>query len=145
MVKRLQVWSREKYAHSAVESNPMPSWFGGRGRSRSRPVIPLTGCGVTDTGMVLAKAAEQRSGIMTLRIRTQSFRPAAPIAVAALCALAAASSARAGDPPRRLPTFTSDVDVVNLNVSVTDSKDRYVAGLGAGDFEVFEDGVRQQL
>ncbi len=82
---------------------------------------------------------------MRLRIRIQLFRPAAAIAVAAFCAMAAASPARAGDPPRRLPTFTSDVDVVNLNVSVTDSKERYVAGLAAGDFEVFEDGVRQQL
>jgi len=79
---------------------------------------------------------------MTLRIPTQLFRAAAPVAAA--IALAAASPARADD-PRRLPTFTSDVDVVNLNVSVTDGKDRYVSGLAPGDFEVFEDGVRQQL
>jgi Ca-activated chloride channel family protein len=79
---------------------------------------------------------------MRLRIPTQLFRAAA--AVAAVVALAAAPPARA-DEARRLPTFTSDVDVVNLNVSVTDGKDRYVSGLAAGDFEVFEDGVRQQL
>src|SRR6266481_6509103 len=66
-------------------------------------------CGVADTGMLFAKGAGQRSGIMRLRIRTQTFRPAATIAVAAFCAVAAAWPAHAGDQSRRLPTFTSDV------------------------------------
>jgi Ca-activated chloride channel family protein len=48
-------------------------------------------------------------------------------------------------PPRNLPTFSSAVDVVNLNVSVSDGKDRHVTGLAATDFKIFEDGVPQQL
>jgi Ca-activated chloride channel homolog len=80
---------------------------------------------------------------MRLRIRTQRYPAPAHVAVA-IIALAIVSSA-AADQPRRLPTFTSNLDVVNLNVSVTDAKDRYVTGLAAGDFQVFEDGVPQQL
>jgi VWFA-related protein len=44
-----------------------------------------------------------------------------------------------------MPTFSSTVDVVNLNVSVTDAKDQNVSGLAADDFRVYEDGVPQQL
>jgi len=79
---------------------------------------------------------------MSLRIRTH-LAPAIALVLAALIGLVPASRAGAGD--TRLPTFTSTVDVVNLNVSVTDGKERYVNGLAAGDFEVYEDGVRQQL
>jgi len=43
------------------------------------------------------------------------------------------------------PTFGVGIEVINLNVSVTDSRNRYVTNLGMEDFAVFEDGVRQQL
>jgi VWFA-related protein len=49
------------------------------------------------------------------------------------------------DSKRALPTFSSTVDVVNLNVSVSDGRDRHITGLAAGDFKIFEDGVPQQL
>jgi Ca-activated chloride channel family protein len=42
-------------------------------------------------------------------------------------------------------TFRSAIDVVALNVVVTDGQQKFVAGLGAGDFAVFEDGVRQEV
>ena len=48
-------------------------------------------------------------------------------------------------PARHLPTFSSAVDVVNLNVSVSDGRDRHVTGLAATDFKIFEDGVPQEL
>ena len=59
-------------------------------------------------------------------------------------ALAVSAQAENG-PPRHLPTFSSTVDVVNLNVSVSDGRDRHVTGLAATDFKIFEDGVAQQL
>jgi Ca-activated chloride channel family protein len=66
--------------------------------------------------------------------------------LAALVAVAVARPARADTTPtRRPPTFSSALDVVNLNVSVTDGKDKFVTDLGAGDFKVFEDGIPQQL
>jgi VWFA-related protein len=80
---------------------------------------------------------------MRLRSETQLF-PRTVILVAALITLAVAAPAPAGE-AHSLPTFTSTVDVVNLNVSVTDGKEHYINGLAAGDFEVYEDGVRQQL
>jgi Ca-activated chloride channel homolog len=42
-------------------------------------------------------------------------------------------------------TFRSGIELVGLNVTVTDVKDRYIAGLGSSDFEVLEDGVTQDL
>ena len=40
------------------------------------------------------------------------------------------------------PVFRSSVDLVALNVIVTDPRQRFVAGLSAGDFAVFEDHDR---
>jgi Ca-activated chloride channel homolog len=46
---------------------------------------------------------------------------------------------------RALPRFGSDVDVVNLSVSVADTRRQYVTDLEKQDFTVFEDGVPQQV
>jgi len=43
------------------------------------------------------------------------------------------------------PSFRTAVDVVSLNVTVTDPSNRYVTDLTDKDFEVFEDGVKQDL
>jgi Ca-activated chloride channel homolog len=42
-------------------------------------------------------------------------------------------------------TFRATVDLVALNVVVTDGKQNFVNGLSAGNFAVFEDGVRQDV
>ena len=42
-------------------------------------------------------------------------------------------------------TFRSNIDVVSLNVTVTDNGGRYVTNLDEGDFLVFENGVKQDL
>lgn len=44
-----------------------------------------------------------------------------------------------------LARFAADVRLVNLTVSVFDSNGRPLTGLGAGDFEVLEDGVPQTV
>jgi Ca-activated chloride channel homolog len=41
--------------------------------------------------------------------------------------------------------FRTDVDVVPLNVTVTDGARRYVTDLDRGEFEIFEDGRKQEL
>jgi Ca-activated chloride channel homolog len=41
--------------------------------------------------------------------------------------------------------FKSGVEMVPLTVTVTDTKGKYVTGLAGSDFEVFEDGVRQDV
>lgn len=42
-------------------------------------------------------------------------------------------------------TFKSGVDLVALNVVVTDGDQKYVAGLRSDDFAVFEDGIQQDV
>jgi Ca-activated chloride channel homolog len=41
--------------------------------------------------------------------------------------------------------FHTGVDVVTLNVTVSDTRDKLVNGLKSGDFAVYEDGVQQDL
>ncbi|MDO8835843.1 MAG: VWA domain-containing protein [Vicinamibacterales bacterium] len=48
---------------------------------------------------------------------------------------------RAGQPP----AFRSGVDLVSLTVTATDGGGRYVRDLGEGDFEIYEDGARQDV
>jgi Ca-activated chloride channel homolog len=43
------------------------------------------------------------------------------------------------------PLFRAGVDIVALNVVVTDTQQRFVSGLTARDFAVFEDGVQQDV
>lgn len=43
------------------------------------------------------------------------------------------------------PAFRSAIDVVSMNVTVTDSTNKYVTDLAEKDFEIFEDGVKQEL
>jgi Ca-activated chloride channel homolog len=46
-------------------------------------------------------------------------------------------------PPRPAPAFVSEVRVVRLEVSVLGRDGRFVTDLGPEDFEVYEDGARQ--
>lgn len=41
--------------------------------------------------------------------------------------------------------FRGGIDLVSLNVVVTDGQQKFVTGLAASDFSVFEDGVQQDL
>jgi Ca-activated chloride channel family protein len=42
-------------------------------------------------------------------------------------------------------TFRTNVDIVALNVVVTDADQKYVSGLRPSDFAVFEDGIQQDV
>jgi Ca-activated chloride channel family protein len=77
---------------------------------------------------------------MTLR----ATAAAALIAVASIIGLAAAG-AQAPDTPAQPPSFRAGVDVVSLNVTVTDLEMRFVTDLAPEDFSVYEDGVRQEI
>ena len=41
--------------------------------------------------------------------------------------------------------FRAGIDLVSLNVTVTDSANHYVSDLDVGDFSVYEDGVKQDI
>jgi Ca-activated chloride channel homolog len=61
---------------------------------------------------------------------------------------AASSFAQAPPSPRPSPsglTFGVGIDVINLNVLVTDGRNRYITDLAERDFAIFEDGIRQEL
>jgi len=62
------------------------------------------------------------------------------IVLAALCVFAAGASVAAQDEVIRVQT-----ELVNLNVVVKDRQGKRVKGLTREDFEVYEDGVRQEI
>jgi Ca-activated chloride channel family protein len=71
----------------------------------------------------------------------------AVLALAPACLLSnpvgAAGREGVADVPR--PIFRGGVDVVALNVTVTDGRQQPLAGLARQDFAIFEDGVRQEI
>jgi len=67
---------------------------------------------------------------------------AVPVAVAFALS---GSLLSAQTPQRPPPTFEVGIEVINLNLSVTDGRNNYVTELGERDFAVFEDGIRQEL
>ena len=75
-------------------------------------------------------------------MRTSLDRTAAVMVVLAWGLCGAQEPAPA---PGRLAVFKAGVDVVNLAVTVTDPKGRFITDLAEGDFEVLEEGVRQPL
>jgi Ca-activated chloride channel homolog len=46
---------------------------------------------------------------------------------------------------RQQPSFRSGIDIVSLNITVTDATNHYVTDLAENDFSVFEDGVKQSV
>jgi Ca-activated chloride channel family protein len=48
-------------------------------------------------------------------------------------------------PPAQAPSFRAGVDIVSLNVTVTDGSQKYVTDLAQDDFQVYEDGVKQEV
>jgi Ca-activated chloride channel family protein len=68
-------------------------------------------------------------------------------ATLALGAALASISATAQTPRQtpRPPVFETGIEVINLNVSITDARGQYITGLTREDFAVFEDGVKQDL
>jgi Ca-activated chloride channel family protein len=49
------------------------------------------------------------------------------------------------DAKAQVPVFRAEVDLVALNVVVTDGEEKYVTGLAPADFAVYEDGVQQDV
>ena len=69
--------------------------------------------------------------------------PAAPATSPPPQAPAQTSPSTAGN--RQQPSFRAGIDIVSLNVTVTDASNHYVTDLAENEFSVFEDGVKQNL
>ena len=67
------------------------------------------------------------------------------VIVALAGAAIAGSSQRTPEDSAQQPAFRTGVDIVSLNVTVTDGDSRFVTGLNQEDFIVFEDGMQQQV
>ena len=75
------------------------------------------------------------------------------VAAVALTALGGVVTAQQQDraqqdqrqPPSQTPAFRAGIDIVSLNVTVTDAASHYVTDLEEPDFQIFEDGVRQEI
>ena len=76
---------------------------------------------------------------------TESMRAAAVVLATLAAAAGLAASAQQDDPDAALPSFRAGVDVVSLNVTVTDADNRFVTDLGQEHFQIFEDGVLQEI
>lgn len=74
-------------------------------------------------------------------MRTVARGVAAGAAAVAVIAAAALAGVSAQQRIRQAVIF----DMVRLSAVVTDANGRYVSGLDTGDFQVFEDGVEQQI
>jgi Ca-activated chloride channel family protein len=61
----------------------------------------------------------------------------------ALGSLAVVTAAQ--QPPLQTPSFKSGVEIVSLNVTVADGQQRYATDLQQEEFQVFEDGVKQDI
>ncbi len=80
---------------------------------------------------------------------TMISRTAAAIVGGALIVLVAGVSARAQQSGQSKPTpgftFRTSVDLINVTATVTDAQGRFVPGLRAEDFQVYEDGKLQTI
>jgi VWFA-related protein len=66
-----------------------------------------------------------------------------PLLLALAVAAAPAPLGAQARPPA--PIFPTGIEIINLNISVTDAQNNFVTSLAEGDFAVFEDGIRQEL
>ena len=69
------------------------------------------------------------------------------LSAAAFALLLAAGLQAAGQAPQapQQPTFRVNVDLVTTDVIVRDGKDQFISDLKPSEFEVYEDGVKQEL
>ena len=78
-------------------------------------------------------------------IATAAARLRWPLAAVAIAAAIRIASAQAPAPQPPQAPFRSAVDLVSLNVTVTEGGARYITDLTQQDFSVFEDGVKQDV
>jgi len=77
--------------------------------------------------------------------RNRSALVAATLSVSAVVFLGAQTAPAPAPPSPQQPAFKAGVELVSLNVTVTDGTNRYVTDLQQNDFAVYEDGVKQDV
>jgi Ca-activated chloride channel homolog len=92
-----------------------------------------------------AVAAQQTAPPQPTAPSPQATSPPAPAATAQAPPAPAPAPAGQTAASRQQPSFRAGIDIVSLNVTVTDAANHYVTDLAEGDFSVFEDGVKQNI
>ena len=72
------------------------------------------------------------------------YRNVFACSVAALLAMASLGAQQA-EPRQESFRFRTGVELINVNATVTDAGGRFVSGLRKDDFELYEDGARQEI
>jgi VWFA-related protein len=65
--------------------------------------------------------------------------------VAGLSAQTPAPAQQTADPTQQTPTFRVQIDAVTMDVIVKDDNGRFIPDLSKDEFEIFEDGVKQDI
>ena len=73
------------------------------------------------------------------------FRPLIFLSLAIALALPPLITGQQPAAPAGQPSFRSAIDVVSMSVTVIDPANHYVTDLTEKDFEIYEDGVKQQM
>ena len=67
------------------------------------------------------------------------------VTAVALAVLGSVAAAQQDRPQPQSPAFRAGIDIVSLNVTVTDGINHYVTDLEQSDFQIFEDGIQQEI
>lgn len=81
--------------------------------------------------------------LFTIEARAQAL--ISPAADAETTSATANAPSRPSGTSAGVPVFKAGIDLVGLNVVVTDKQSKFVTGLTADDFAVYEDGVQQDV
>src|SRR5262245_13476940 len=76
------------------------------------------------------------------RIKRTGAKVLSALTCCAMCVIAASAQNQRQDPDQ---TFKIDTTLVSVPVIVSDRQGRYIAGLKASDFRLYEDRVKQQI
>ena len=77
---------------------------------------------------------------------SRNWNTALLVGLLALLLTAGAASSLPQEPqPQSEPRITANVEVVNVDVSVTDARGRFVSGLKRGNFRILDEGAEQRI
>jgi VWFA-related protein len=112
---------------------------------RSRKLLAAAGAAIlfVAAGAVIAQEGPKRdTGETVAKPRKKDAPPGEPDQQKIPSRLSGKSKP---DAPEGLPSFKSDVQVVQVDVSVLDNKGRFIPNIPQGNFRILEDGVPQQV
>src|SRR5687767_3816886 len=130
----------------------MPLWYNQTERRRlaSKSGSRLPGTATLDAGSIITTmrniAKFLSAGAFALLVATGPSSRPVPVYAQAAPPAPASPAARAQVAPAPQPTFRVSVDLVTTDMIPRDAKtDQFIADLKAGEIEVYEDGVKQEI